>query len=262
MTAKLPDLDRVKGFLGEVSRERLADYAGRAAPTPGAPRPARRLESALAGRDGLRLVAEVKRSSPLGAIAELDALAAARAYAEGGASALSVLTEPRHFRGSLGDLRSVVGGQTLPVLRKDFVVHPAMVVEAADAGAAAVLLIVAALGDATAGFLRHAEACGLDALVEVHTEAELELALSIGSRMLGVNNRDLSSLEINLGTAPRLGQLARQDDFEGVLVALSGYTDAAGLRSLEGLFDAVLVGSSLARAAEPASAARALLGRA
>lgn len=263
MTANLPNLDVVGGFLGQVCRERLADYAATVASEPRPGSALGRFQRALEGDgDGLRLVAEVKRSSPLGSIAELDAVRTARAYAAGGASALSVLTEPRHFRGSVEDLRAVAAGQSLPALLKDFVVHPAMIEEAAEAGAAAVLLIVAALGDETASFLRLAHAWGLDALVEVHTEAELELAVGVGSRMIGVNNRDLGTLEINLGTAPRLGQLARQDDFEGVLVALSGYSDAAGLRSLEGLYDAVLVGSSLAGAADPTAAVRALLGRA
>ena len=102
---------------------------------------------------------------------------------------------------------------------------------------------------------------GLDALVEVHTEEELDVALSAGARIIGVNNRDLHTLEINLGTAPRVGLLAREYDFDGVLIALSGYSNRAELISLADVFDAVLIGSSLAGSADIEASTRALLGR-
>jgi indole-3-glycerol phosphate synthase len=264
----LPDVQKLEGTLGKICRERADDYASASLETPSGTNDFHggRFEAALRG-DGprVKLIAELKRSSPRGAIEPgLDALETARAYADGGASALSVLTEPRHFQGSLDDLRVISGQQSLPTLRKDFVVHPAMILEAKDAGASAVLLLVNVLGKLTRQYLEIAHACGLDALVEVHTEDELEIALLAGSRILGVNNRDLVTLEINTGTSPRIGMLARQDDFEGVLIALSGYSNRAELISLEGLFDAVLVGSSLAGAGNSqqiTAATRALLTR-
>ncbi len=263
----LPDVQKLTGTLGQICRERASDYADASLETPpDAPDfSGGRFEAALRGDGRVKLIAELKRSSPRGAIQpSLDALETARAYADGGASALSVLTEPRHFLGSLDDLLAISSGQSLPTLRKDFVVHPAQILEARAAGASAVLLLVNVLGKLTRDYLRLAHACGLDALVEVHTEDELEIALLAGSRILGVNNRDLVSLEINTGTAPRIGMLARQDDFEGVLIALSGYSNRAELISLEGLFDAVLVGSSLAGAGSSldiTTATRALLTR-
>jgi indole-3-glycerol phosphate synthase len=268
----LPDVQKLGGTLGSICRERAIDYANASLEIPagGTAFHGGRFEEALRqqalrGNGRVKLIAELKRSSPRGAIQPgLDALETARAYAEGGASALSVLTEPRHFQGSLDDLRIISSQQSLPTLRKDFVVHPAQIVEAKDAGASAILLLVNVLGNLTRDYLTLAHACGLDALVEVHTEEELEIALLAGSRILGVNNRDLVTLEINTGTAPRIGMLARQDDFEGVLIALSGYSNRAELISLEGLFDAVLVGSSLAGAGNSeqiTAATRALLVR-
>jgi indole-3-glycerol phosphate synthase len=114
-------------------------------------------------------------------------------------------------------------------------------------GASAVLLIVALLGRLTSSYLQLARQEGLDALVEVHDEAELELALSAGASIIGINNRNLIDLSIDLSTAPRLGRLARAAGFRGLLVAESGYNDAAQLAELEGLFDAVLIGTHLAR---------------
>jgi indole-3-glycerol phosphate synthase len=256
----LPDVSTLEGTLGEICRDRAADYAG--ASLELTPRlHSRRFEQALKG-DGLRLIAEVKRASPRGEInAGLGALEAAKAYTEGGASAISVLTEPKRFLGSLEDLQEVSRNVDLPTLRKDFVVHPAMMQEAAQHGASAILLLVNVLGKLTKAYLEACHHVGLDALVEVHTEEELDIALEAGSRIIGINNRDLKSLEINLGTAPRVGLLAREYDFEGVLLALSGYSNRAELISLEGTFDAVLIGSSLVGSGDIASSTRALLGR-
>lgn len=210
--------------------------------------------------EGLSLIAEVKRSSPSqGAIADLDPVAAARAYERGGASALSVLTEPRHFGGSLTHLARVSGAVSLPLLRKDFTVHPRQLFEAAEAGASAVLLIVAVLGEHTQSYLELACALALDALVEVHDEAELNLALAAGARIIGVNNRDLRTLSIDLENAPKLIHKARSDGFTGLLIAESGYRHAAELKRIEGLADAVLVGSSLAGSGGLEAAVRRLL---
>jgi indole-3-glycerol phosphate synthase len=258
---KLPELTSLEGTLGRICRARLEDYADASLELGEARESKRRFENALSGA-GLKLIAEVKRSSPRGAVSlGLNALEAAKAYAAGGASALSVLTEPRDFNGSLEDLIEVVNNLDLPVLRKDFTIHPKMLLEAADAGASAVLLLVNVLEQDTKDYLEASHYLGLDALVEVHTESELEIALDAKARIIGVNNRDLKTLDINLGTAPRVGLLAREYDFEGVLIALSGYSNRAELISLEGVFDAVLVGSSLAGSGSIEASTRALLGR-
>jgi indole-3-glycerol phosphate synthase len=177
----------------------------------------------------------------------------------GGAAAISVLTEPRHFGGDPEALRAVVGAVTLPALRKDFVVHPAMLREAADWGACAALLMVGVLGGATGAYLAAAHHLGLDALVEVHDERELDVALNAGAQIIGVNNRDLRTLEIDLGVSPRLIRRAREGGFRGLLVAESGYRTPADLADVRELADAVLVGSSLAGSGDLEGAARALM---
>ncbi|MGI8747074.1 MAG: indole-3-glycerol phosphate synthase TrpC [Deinococcus sp.] len=256
--------ERAGGVLEAIVRERLADYLG--SPTqPGPARPsAGRFAAALrdksAATGGLALIAEIKRASPSqGQIADLDPASAARSYREGGAAALSVLTEPRHFGGSAGALREVVAASPLPALRKDFVVHPAMLREAADWGASAALLMVSVLGEGTALYLRLARHLGLDALVEVHDASELDIALACGADLIGVNNRDLTTLKVDLGTAPRLMRWARVQGYSGLLVAESGYRQAADLDPLRGLADAVLVGSSLAGSPDLAQAVRELM---
>lgn len=250
----------VPGVLGQIVRERAADYAG--APTDlGPPRPrAGRFRAALA-QPGLQLIAEVKRASPSqGAIAPLDPGQAARAYGAGGAAAISVLTEPRHFDGSPEALHAVREAVGLPVLRKDFVVHPRMLVEAADWGADAALLMVSVLGEDVGAYLDHAHHLGLDALVEVHDDREMEVALAAGAEVIGVNNRDLGTLKINLNNAPGLIRRAREAGFAGLLVAESGYATRQQVAALHGLADAVLVGSSLAGSANLEQAARDLIG--
>lgn len=273
-------LAAVPGVLGDIARERLQDYASpdqARAPfrLEDLDRPVRpSLEGSLRrrpdqvptnGTTPLAVIAEIKRASPSqGAIAPLDPVEAARAYAAGGAAALSVLTEPRHFGGTLQNLAdvasSMTGANALPLLRKDFTVHPRQVEEAAEAGASAVLLIVAVLGEQTAGYLAFARALGLDALVEVHDDAELDIALAAGASLIGVNNRDLRSLEIDLATAPTLGRRARDEGFTGVLVAESGYRSREELRAVEDVADAVLVGTSLAGSGDLAAALRRLRG--
>lgn len=210
---------------------------------------------------GLSLIAEVKKQSPSeGLIREVDPVEAALAYQRGGARAVSVLTEPHRFGGSLLDLKRVREAVDLPLLRKDFVVDPFMLGEARAFGASAALLIVALLGELTGAYLEEARRLGLEALVEVHTERELEIALEAGAEILGINNRDLATLHINLETAPRLGRLARKRGFGGVLVAESGYSRKEELKALEGLFDAVLIGTSLMRAPDLEAALRELVG--
>ena len=268
-------LSDVPGVLGRIARERSKAYEGalisspphaalsHAAPSHVAPphaapshlAPPRPSFAAALGRGELALIAEVKRSSPSqGKIADLQPLEAALAYSRGGAAALSILTEPRHFGGALAHLREVAGAVALPLLRKDFTVHPAQVREAREAGASAVLLIVAVLGAATKTYLEYARSLGLDALVEVHDEAELMTALDAGADIIGVNNRDLRTLQVDLANAPRLIRIARAQGFGGVSVAESGYREAVELKTLQGVADAVLVGTSLAGSGDLAAA--------
>lgn len=253
-------LARVPGVLGRIARERAGDYATVAvpdAPTVARGGPGRLLRALRA--PGVQVIAEIKRGSPSqGAIADLDPVAAAEAYRRGGAAALSVLTERRHFGGELAHLRAVADAVPLPALRKEFVVHPAQVAEAAEAGAAAVLLIAAVLGTRLGSYLAFARACGLDALVEVHDEDELRLALVAGADVLGVNNRDLRSLEIDRGTAPRLLAVAREGGFDGATVAESGYARAEDLKDVLGLADGALIGTALAGSGDLEGALRRL----
>ncbi len=157
------------------------------------------------------LIAEVKRASPsAGAIADdVDPVAQAVAYAEGGAAAISVLTESRHFHGSLADLDAVRVAVDVPVLRKDFLVHPAQVIEARARGADAVLLITACLtdGELTA-MLAVARDLGMDALIEIHADDELDRAVASGAPVIGVNARDLETLEVDVERAlERIGRI-------------------------------------------------------
>lgn len=252
--AMVPDLSRVEGVLGQIARRRLEEVR----PYPLPPFPERPSFREALGAPGLSLIAEIKRKSPSeGVIAPLDAREAAWAYRRGGARAISVLTEPWAFGGSLEDLLAAAEAG-LPLLRKDFVVHPFMLEEARAFGASAVLLIAAVLGEALPFYLQKAEELGLDALVEVHTEKELELALEAGAGIIGVNNRDLATLKVDLSTAPTLGRRARERGFSGLLVAESGYRMKAELEALKGLFDAVLVGTSLSKSQDLEEAVRTL----
>jgi indole-3-glycerol phosphate synthase len=221
--------------------------------------PARGLRAALAG-PGMAVVAEVKRRSPSrGPIrADLDPAALAAAYARGGAAAVSVLTEPDHFGGSPEDLRAARAAVELPVLRKDFVTLPYQVWETRAWGADAVLLIVAALPPAAlAQLLAEAAAAGLDALVEVHTRAEAAAAAAAGATLVGVNARDLATLEVDPG---RLAAVRDALPAGAVVVAESGIATHADVEAAAAVgADAVLVGESLVTADDPAAAVAGLL---
>ncbi len=245
-------------MLGTIARERLADYEEAALGTATLGELERRsFAEAIRADEGLSVIAEIKRSSPSqGAIADLVPNEAAQAYADGGATCLSVLTEPRHFGGDLKHLRAVSRVVSLPLLRKDFVVHPVQLFEAKQAGASAVLLIVAVLGRHLRAYVELAEALDLDALVEVHDEAELNTALSARASIIGVNNRDLTTLNVDLRNGPTLMATARAQQFEGLLVAESGYRQGADLHEVRDLADAVLIGTSLAGSGDLASALR------
>ena len=212
--------------------------------------------------EGMSLIAEVKRRSPSKGViqASVDPAEVADAYERGGARALSVLTEPEFFSGSLDDLAKARQATTLPVLRKDFVVDPYQIVEARAGGADAVLLIVAAIPD-PALFAELADAAahyGLAALVEVHSEWELDAAFEIAPELVGVNQRDLRTFDVDKGLAIRLRRRIPPDV---AMVAESGIADRADVAALEEAgVRAMLVGETLMRAGDPARAARELLG--
>jgi indole-3-glycerol phosphate synthase len=208
-------------------------------------------EAVLRGKHCLDVIAEFKRRSPsLGAIAEPDLEEQVRRYEEAGAAAISVLTEPTRFGGSCEDLSRAVRSVDVPVLMKDFVVDPAQVREAARLGARAVLLILRCLSDADLDEL--VSACAhyrLTPLLECHRVSEIEKALRHRAAVIGANNRDLETLEIDRALAPRLLAEVPRDR---VTVAESGYGKAEDVRGLGGLADAVLVGSALMRHEDPA----------
>ena len=207
------------------------------------------------------IIAEFKRHSPsAGDIqATAEPVALARLYEAGGAAAMSVLTEPEHFKGSLEDLRRVAAAVGLPLLRKDFLVDRHQVYEAAIAGAEAVLVIVAGLTDADAlELFDAAHLVHLDALVEVHTAEELERASALGARLIGVNNRNLKTLKVDLETSLRLAALAPPD---ALMVAESGLRTRADIERLQSAgYKAFLIGETLMRSADPFSALAELQG--
>lgn len=210
---------------------------------------------------GLSVIAEVKRRSPSkGHLAEIpDPASLARAYAAGGADAISVLTEARRFNGSLADLEQVRAAVPTPLLRKDFVVTDYQVLEARAHGADLVLLIVAALDDAQLRDLhQQARELGLTPLVEVHEEAEIDRALAAEPVLLGVNARNLRTLDVDPGVFGRLVPLIPDDV---VKVAESGIlgVDSAARYAEEGA-DVVLVGEALVRDGDPAVAVAAMRG--
>jgi indole-3-glycerol phosphate synthase len=222
--------------------------------------PHRLLRALEADLPRLKIIAEFKRKSPsLGIIRDdLSAADVARRYERGGACAISVLTDEEYFGGSLEDLSAARSSAKLPVLRKDFIIDPIQIYEAAVAGADAVLLIVAALDDALLGRLREVaeDELGLDALVEVHTSGELRRALDTGAKIIGANNRDLKTFQISLNTSERLIAEAPPDS---IMISESGLQSAESLCRLRNLgFRGFLIGEALMRAADPETALRDL----
>jgi indole-3-glycerol phosphate synthase len=211
--------------------------------------PAHRLRTALERGDRTNIIAEIKRASPSkGEInPEVDVAAIAAAYQSGGAAAISVLTEPEFFRGSPDDLIIVGQNVSLPVLRKDFIVDEYQIFESAALGADAILLIVAALPKDELLFLKMIaeDELGIDALVEVHTSDELAIANAIGATIIGINNRDLHSLDVSLDVSRRL---VLERPANTLMIAESGISTRAEIDELKGLgFNAFLIGETLMR---------------
>ena len=223
--------------------------------------PPRPFEDALRGTPPA-LIAEYKRASPsAGAIAEPDVASQARAYEEGGAAAISVLTEPTRFDGALADLRAVRLAVGLPVVRKDFLVHPAQVIESRAAGSDAVLLIAAALSELELkGMLAIAADLGLGALVETHSEEDLAKALATDAPVIGVNARDLETLDVDVERA--LAMLSKVPS-DRVAVLESGVSTRDDVeRAIDAGAGAVLVGETLMRSSDPGATIRSLRGAA
>lgn len=203
---------------------------------------------ALSRPESVNIIAEIKRASPSKGVirAETDVAQTAKLYTAGGAAAISVLTEPNHFVGSIADLITAVRTTKLPILRKDFIVDDFQIVESAAAGASAVLLIVAALPmDELKNLHETATKFGLDVLVEVHDEEEMDRAIDIGSSMIGVNNRNLHSLEVSLDVSRDVIQMRPAGS---VIIAESGITSRDEIDELRGLgYDGFLIGETLMR---------------
>jgi indole-3-glycerol phosphate synthase len=212
-------------------------------------------------RPGVSLIAEHKRRSPSAGTIRDGATVTeiVQAYERGCAAALSILTEPFHFGGSLDDLREALAATELPILRKDFIVDPYQLYESAAAGADAILLIVAALDpDHVYELLREARDLDLDAIVEVHDERELEIALDVEADVLGLNNRDLADFSVDI---ERTYELLSDVPAGKTVVAESGYRDRDQLDELERVgVDAVLIGETLMRASDIEAACMELTG--
>lgn len=209
---------------------------------------------------GIAVIAEVKRASPSrGQLAAIsDPAKLARAYEDGGARVISVLTEQRRFHGSLADLDAVRAAVSVPVLRKDFIIRPYQIHEARAHGADVILLIVAALEqNVLASLLDRTESLGMTALVEVHTEEEADRALEAGASVIGVNARNLKTLEVDRDTFARI---APGLPTEVIRVAESGVRGTADLLAYAGAgADAVLVGEGLVTSGDPRAAVRELV---
>ena len=245
-------------FLQDI-RPSVIERAGALPPTPRALHKGPDLTTALRPRDRLSIIAEVKRSSPSkGVMAEnCDAAQQAALYTEAGASAISVLTEPTHFGGSLEDLSTVREATTLPILMKDFILDRRQIDTGCHAGADAFLLIASFLTPDDLGrLLVHSRAVAMDALVECRSLQEIKVAVDCGAEIIGINNRSMQSLEVDTDLSLILGEHIPRDI---VAVAESGYREGSQLHQLKADFDAVLIGSALMSNSNPANALQELM---
>lgn len=222
----------------------------------------RNFRQALTGT-GISIIAEIKQRSPsAGTICtDFNPATLARAYTAGGAAAISVLTEESAFQGAPEHLIEARLHTSLPVLRKDFIIDEAQIYEAAQLGADAVLLITAITGpEKLRRFIRFADVLGLDSLVEVHSENELDIALQAGASIIGINNRNLDSLKVTLDTSFRLIRIIPK----GIItVSESGIRQRHDVLALQQAgFDALLIGETVMRAPDPARKLQELLGAA
>jgi indole-3-glycerol phosphate synthase len=223
-------------------------------------KPVRDFAAALS-RDSLNIIAELKKASPSRGLirAEFDPPALAKSLEAAGAAALSVLTEEEFFQGELKHMRDARAAVGLPVLRKDFIIDPWQVWEARATDADSFLLIVAALGDSQLGeLLALGRELGMEPLVEVHSREELSRALAAGARMIGVNNRDLRTLEVRVETSDELIEEIPEECIAVCESGLRSHEDLVRLRAAG--FDAFLIGEHLMSQPDPAAALRTLLG--
>jgi len=258
-------------FLAEIltrRRRRVAAESGASTPTAmrGRARRARetksphRLQDALEANDGVNIIGEFKRASPSrGPIrSDVDLADIIRRYEAAGVCAVSVLTEPDYFRGSIDDLRRARAVTELPILRKDFIVDEYQIYEAAEEGADAILLIVAALTDRDLARFRTlaGDELGLDVLVEVHTGEEMQRAANCGAKLIGVNNRDLRTFATSLETSVQLAALAPTG---ATLISESGISSSADIARLSQCgFRGFLIGEALMRSADASALIRSL----
>jgi indole-3-glycerol phosphate synthase len=249
---RILDAHRAVAMRDRRSIDGLLDEAWKAGPTRG-------FAGALTGAEGMAVISEVKRRSPSKGdlLPDLDAAELAGAYRAGGAACLSVLTDTEFFGGSVDDLTAARGASGLPVIRKDFTVSARDVLDARIMGADCVLLIVAALDDVElSDFHRLATQLGLDVLVETHDEAEVERAMAVGATLIGVNQRDLVTFEVDTARAVRVARSIPDGVIKVAESGIGGPGDIPPLRDAG--FDAVLVGESLVRSGDPEGAVRAL----
>ncbi len=243
----------------EVGRRRLLQTIGGFHAMESYAMPRRPFAAALQG-EGMNIIAELKKASPSKGLLRdpFDVPELARAYERGGACALSVLTDEHFFQGNLEYVAEARASSTLPVLRKDFIIDVFQVHEARAAGADAVLLIVAALEEELLrDLMQCAQSCAVETLVEVHSQSEADIALKVGARVLGINNRDLGSFEVDLSLSAKVAAMVPK----GVtLVAESGITTGSQMRILRSAgIHAFLIGEALVRSADPEQTLRQML---